>query len=172
MGNVIDTPGFFDTSLTLDAIQKRLAVVGNHSPRGLSAILIVTSGRATEQNQKVLNYVKQQFGDAALNKYAILLFTHSSKTSCQLSEEIQVLPDDNEYKKMMSTIPRQRLLSIDNGGWWWSKRSQRQHILDTVNEMRAKAEEANPGKALLDCEGFRQHRIKSSEEVDKKERCR
>lgn len=173
--NVIDTPGFFDTALSLDEIQKRLAVICNFAPRGLSAIILVTNGRATPENQKVLNYITQQFGSDALSQYGLLLFTKSDKKPSELHQEIQDLPDSNEYKQMIKCIPKERLLSLPlvSDSWWgWQTngKAQEQHreqILDTIIEMHQRRSAGSSGvdECRLDCETFRQNRIKTEEQI-------
>lgn len=171
--NVLDTPGFFDTAMDLDEIQKRLVVIGNYASHGISAIVIVTNGRATAQNQKVLNYVSQQFGADAFKKYGILLFTQSDKEAHELHHEIQSLPGDNEYKKLALSLPKERLFSLPSAsksGWfsrWKSvirkEEEQRKQILNTVLEIYRQA--TSTGQGRLDCEDFRLRRIKADEQI-------
>jgi len=177
MFNVIDTPGFFDTTLELDEIQKRLVVISNFAPKGLSAIVIVSNGRATPENQKVLNYVTQQFGSDALAKYGILLFPKTDKKPLELHHEIQDLPATSEYKNIIQHIPKERLMSLPaaaESGWnsWWThakcqEDAQRTKILNTVVEMHRQRQLSSTGahRDFLDCENFRKRRIVSEEQI-------
>lgn len=167
----------FDTDLNLDEIQKRLAVIGNFAPVGLSAIVVVTNGRATPENQKVLNYVTQQFGSDVLAKFGILLFPKTDKKPHELHQEIQDLPETNQYKKMIQHIPKERLMSLPaaaESDWnWWrtsakqQENAQRTNILNTVVEMHCQRQVSSTRahRDFLDCEHFRKCGIVSEQQI-------
>ncbi|XP_073712815.1 uncharacterized protein [Misgurnus anguillicaudatus] len=77
--NVIDTPGFFDTTLSKEKMAMEFARSVYLSQPGVNAfLLVVPFGRFTEQEAEILNRMKKAFGGDVL-KHVIILFTYGDE---------------------------------------------------------------------------------------------
>ncbi|KAK9978772.1 hypothetical protein ABG768_020511 [Culter alburnus] len=76
--SVVDTPGFFDTSIEHEELVKEIAKSVYLSSPGPHAFLIVfpVNMRFTEQEVKIAEFIEIMFGEEVL-KYSIILFTYA-----------------------------------------------------------------------------------------------
>eukprot|EP00908_Phaeocystis_cordata_P006500 Transcript_17123.p1 GENE.Transcript_17123~~Transcript_17123.p1 ORF type:complete len:286 (+),score=127.08 Transcript_17123:48-860(+) len=93
---VIDTPGFFDTSMPPEEIQAALNQFGDVACEGITALLIVVKKeRFTAENAAVCEFVHCVLGDGALQKYGVMVMTHSNDPTDALRSSLEALPSDN-----------------------------------------------------------------------------
>ena len=84
---VIDTPGFFDTSMPPEEIQRALSQFGDVAREGITALLVVVKKeRLTAENAAVCEFVHCVLGDGALHKYGVMVMTHSSDATAALKQ--------------------------------------------------------------------------------------
>nr|XP_055038384.1 GTPase IMAP family member 9-like [Misgurnus anguillicaudatus] len=94
---VIDTPGFFDTTLSKEKMAMEFARSVYLSRPGVNAFLfVVPFGRFTQQEADILNRVKKVFGEDVL-KHVIILFTYGdecdNKTVVSKKDQNQVVKE-------------------------------------------------------------------------------
>ncbi|XP_073703293.1 GTPase IMAP family member 8-like [Garra rufa] len=87
--SVIDTPGFFDTSLEPEELMIEIARSVYLSSPGPHAFLIFfrVNDRFTEQEQQIPQMIEMLFGEEVL-KYSIILFTHGDQLEGRSIEEL------------------------------------------------------------------------------------
>uniref|UniRef100_A0AAY5LBR1 AIG1-type G domain-containing protein n=1 Tax=Esox lucius TaxID=8010 RepID=A0AAY5LBR1_ESOLU len=80
MVSVVDTPGLFDTQLSVEEIAKEIEKSLDLFSTGLHAFLIVMSikDRFTEKEQQAVENLESLFG-SGMSEYAIILFTHGDQ---------------------------------------------------------------------------------------------
>lgn len=153
---VIDTPGFFDTSMPPEEIQRALSQFGDVAREGISALLVVVKKeRLTAENAAVCEFVHCVLGDGALQKYGVMIMTHSSDATAALKQALEALPADNYGARMLGLVGG-RLLSCEARAWRQGR--IRDSVLQQVLEMHAQ----NDGHAA-DPEMFHWARIKQLE---------
>eukprot|EP00933_Yihiella_yeosuensis_P065780 TRINITY_DN69754_c0_g1_i1.p1 TRINITY_DN69754_c0_g1~~TRINITY_DN69754_c0_g1_i1.p1 ORF type:complete len:356 (+),score=81.18 TRINITY_DN69754_c0_g1_i1:123-1070(+) len=162
---VLDMPGFMDTNMSKDEIQKQLAICGHEAQGFVSAIVIVLKdGRATGEVQQVISYVKQQFGEEALQKFGILLFTDSTREPHDFKVDAQELPKDNEWRKLVLSVPIHRIVSLQNTYPFYGYPTfvrQKKNVLGTITSCYQ--ENATSAQNFVDCEAFRVKNLKDEE---------
>ncbi|XP_035685730.1 GTPase IMAP family member 8-like [Branchiostoma floridae] len=107
---VVDTPGVWDTHDSMGDICEEISRITTIFSAGLHALLLVVSvGRFTEQDVKVVEILKEIFGEAFM-KYVVIVLTNKDK-----------IVNDKEFKgdvtKFIQTVPQtlQNLLKECNG---------------------------------------------------------
>ncbi|XP_049423946.1 GTPase IMAP family member 7-like [Epinephelus fuscoguttatus] len=76
---LIDTPGFFDTNRPEEELKREIVRCITECAPGPHAFLIVlTWGSFTEQEQAVINKIKEYFSEEVF-KYTIIIFTHGDQ---------------------------------------------------------------------------------------------
>lgn len=150
---VIDTPGFFDTSMPPEEIQRALSQFGDVAREGITALLVVVKKeRLTAENAAVCEFVHCVLGDGALQKYGVMVMTHSSDATAALKQALEALPAENYGARMLGLVGG-RLLSCEARAWRQGR--IRDSVLGQVLEMHAQ----NEGHAA-DPEMFHWARIK------------
>ena len=153
---VIDTPGFFDTSMSPEEIQRALGQFGDVAREGITALLVVVKKeRLTAENAAVCEFVHCVLGDGALHKYGVMVMTHSSDATAALKQALEALPAENYGNRMLGLVGG-RLLSCEARAWRQGR--IRDSVLGQVLEMHAQ----NEGRAA-DPEMFQWARIKQLE---------
>ena len=153
---VIDTPGFFDTSMPPEEIQRALGQFGDVAREGITALLVVVKKeRLTAENAAVCEFVHCVLGDGALHKYGVMVMTHSSDATAALKQALEALPAENYGNRMLGLVGG-RLLSCEARAWRQGR--IRASVLGQVLEMHAQ----NDGHAA-DPEMFQWARIKQLE---------
>ena len=95
---VIDTPGFFDTSMAPEEIQRALGQFGDVAREGITALLVVVKKeRLTAENAAVCEFVHCVLGDGALRKYGLMVMTHSSDATAALKQARSISPYISPY---------------------------------------------------------------------------
>jgi|TARA_B110001469_G_C9558403_1_gene276970 hypothetical protein len=130
---VIDTPGFFDTTMPPEEIQHALSQFGDVAREGITALLVVVKKeRLTAENAAVCEFVHCVLGDGALQKYGVMVMTHSGDATAALKQSLEALPAENYGAKMLGLVGG-RLLSCEARAWRQSR--IRDSVLQQVLEM-------------------------------------
>ncbi|KAL7877051.1 hypothetical protein SRHO_G00037080 [Serrasalmus rhombeus] len=80
---VIDSPGLFDTELTVDEVVNRIKLCIPLSAPGPHVFLVVIQvGRFTEEERKTVEIFKEIFGQES-SRYTMVLFTHGDQLGKQ-----------------------------------------------------------------------------------------
>ncbi|CAE7459662.1 IAN13 [Symbiodinium sp. CCMP2592] len=134
---VIDTPGFFDTTLTDEQVMTALQQLADVAKEGLVAVIVVVkNGRFTEENQAVIKYIETVLGKEAVAKYGMLVVTNTCKSTDKLQKELAALRDGNLGRDMASKVGS-RVLGVDSSFWRWPPRKTRSDIMHLVEELLA-----------------------------------
>uniref|UniRef100_A0A8C3FE69 AIG1-type G domain-containing protein n=1 Tax=Chrysemys picta bellii TaxID=8478 RepID=A0A8C3FE69_CHRPI len=90
---VVDTPGIFDTNVSLDIEIGRCMLYSSPGPHAI--VQVIQWGRFTDEERKTVERIQGIFGDEAI-KYIIFLFTHAEKLeNLELLDQLQELGDEN-----------------------------------------------------------------------------
>ncbi|XP_042702981.2 uncharacterized protein LOC101952298 isoform X1 [Chrysemys picta bellii] len=90
---VVDTPGIFDTNVSLDIEIGRCMLYSSPGPHAI--FQVIQWGRFTDEERKTVERIQGIFGDEAI-KYIIFLFTHAEKLeNLELLDQLQELGDEN-----------------------------------------------------------------------------
>ena len=132
---VIDTPGFFDTTMSHEQVANALDQFANVAKEGLVAVLVVVKhGRFTEENEAVIKFVEAVLGSTAVAKYGMLVITHTRKGSDKLQEELASLPEGNLGRNMASKVDH-RVLGVDSSFWRLPPYKTQNDIMGQVEDM-------------------------------------
>lgn len=109
---IIDTPSFFDATIDNERVACALKDIAQAAREGLAAIvLVVRSGHFSVENQAALMFLELIFGKEAMNKYGILVVTHTEKDSETLASEFRRLPENNLGRQVAETV-RGRIVAL------------------------------------------------------------
>ena len=134
---MIDTPGFFDTTLTDAQVIAALQQLADVAKEGLVAVIVVVkNGRFTDENQAVIKYIETVLGHEALVKHGMLVVTSTRKSTDELQKELAALPDGNLGRDMACKVGS-RLLGVDSAFWRWPPFKTRNDIMHQVEELLA-----------------------------------
>ncbi|CAG8582727.1 17859_t:CDS:2, partial [Cetraspora pellucida] len=87
--NIVDTPGFFDTSKPDEEVFREIAKTVQKCAYGVKAILFVLEAkRFTTEQKNVLNSIKTFLGESALD-YMIAVFSHATKNQNADKDEMR-----------------------------------------------------------------------------------
>ncbi|XP_073717863.1 GTPase IMAP family member 7-like [Misgurnus anguillicaudatus] len=76
---VIDTPGFFDTKMSEETLKKEiLRCIIMCAPGPHAFMIVFRVGRYTKQEQEVIKYLNDLFGEEALS-YSVIVFTRGDE---------------------------------------------------------------------------------------------
>uniref|UniRef100_A0A1J3K9Z2 Protein AIG1 n=1 Tax=Noccaea caerulescens TaxID=107243 RepID=A0A1J3K9Z2_NOCCA len=147
--NVIDTPGLFDLSTTVDFIGKEIVRCITLAEDGIHAVLLVFSvrGRLTEEEQSALYNLQTLFG-SKIADYMIIVFTGGD----DLEENDETLDDYlgqecPEFMKEILELCDNRLVLFDNKTTDKRKKAEQvQKLLSLVDSIARK----NDGKPFTD----------------------
>ncbi|XP_064172080.1 GTPase IMAP family member 8-like [Anguilla rostrata] len=102
---VIDTPGFYDTTLsTEDTQQEIIKCMGLASPGPHVFLLVISVGHFTQEEKEILRFIKLSFGDKAEN-YTMILFTRGEDLGEQSIEEY-IEEGHSEVKELIQICGR------------------------------------------------------------------
>ncbi|KAK1791167.1 hypothetical protein P4O66_002194 [Electrophorus voltai] len=136
---IIDTPGLFDPSLTLEEAVNRIKLCVPLSAPGPHAfLLVVQPGRFTQEDRQAVEIFLKIFGEGARN-YSVVLFTHGDKLGKKnIQEFVSECPDlvgvlkqinnqhhvfNNESKEATQVdelLKKISLMVARNGGRWYT----------------------------------------------------
>jgi GTP-binding protein EngB required for normal cell division len=155
---LIDTPGFFDTKMSPEEIQHALNQFSDIARDGIAAVVVTAKKeRFTPENESVCKFVQCVLGDDALEKYGMMLLTHSKQSPESLINEFQRLPEGNHGRRMMEAVSM-RVLSVETSGWW---RSGRASILDQILALVKQN-----GNTVVDCLMMEWSRIEDQKKIE------
>uniref|UniRef100_A0AAY5EM70 AIG1-type G domain-containing protein n=1 Tax=Electrophorus electricus TaxID=8005 RepID=A0AAY5EM70_ELEEL len=136
---VIDTPGFFDTSLTSEELNSEiLRCVTECAPGPHAFVIVLKVGRYTKHEIETVKKITESFGEDAL-RYGVVLFTFGD----QLTEG-QTIEDFVKESRVLQQLVNKcggRVHVIDNKYWneqqdeHRSNRVQVEKLLNTIEEM-------------------------------------
>ncbi|KAL7880644.1 hypothetical protein SRHO_G00028980 [Serrasalmus rhombeus] len=136
---IVETPGLFDTSRTKEEFQQEVEKCIAHCVPGLHAFIIILKvGRFTAQEARILDEIKELFGEDVL-KYAVVLFTNGDQL-----EDGQTIEEFVQQGVALQELVDKcggRVHVIDNKYWkqqqdgYRSNRVQVEKLLKTIEEM-------------------------------------
>ncbi|XP_043086561.1 GTPase IMAP family member 4-like [Puntigrus tetrazona] len=111
---VIDTPGFYDTELSKEQVQREIVkCVALSSPGPHAFIIIIRVGRFTEEEKNTVQNLKEVFGEQML-KYTMIIFTHKDQLKEEKKTIEQYLQDcDPDLGKLVRSCGS-RFFCLDN----------------------------------------------------------
>ncbi|XP_016117150.1 GTPase IMAP family member 4-like [Sinocyclocheilus grahami] len=134
--SVVDTPGFFDTTLPEEKLAEELAQSVFLSTPGPHAFLFVLpTDRFTEQEEEVCKEIKMMFGQDVL-KYLILLFTHGDDIELETFES-----EVNEHEMLKKIVKSCQGYHIFNN----KDQTNREQVNDLLQKIDIMTEQ-NEGK--------------------------
>lgn len=108
---VVDTPGLFDTSLSLDKVTKEISrCVVMLSPGPHAFLFVLRVGRFTEEEQNTVTHLLDIFGTGALN-YIIIVFTYKDDLDRKKRTLQQYINGHPKLKELAEKCP---VFPIDN----------------------------------------------------------
>ncbi|XP_076119234.1 uncharacterized protein LOC143100157 isoform X2 [Alosa pseudoharengus] len=145
---VIDTPGFFDTTVREESLKCDIAkCIFDSSPGPHAFIIVLKVGRYTEHEEQIIQKIKQLFADDAF-KHALVLFTHGGsldgQTIKQFVEENRSHPGAAGKRTTLKDLVNAchgRCHVIDSKLWRHqeegesSNRTQLAKLFNTIEEM-------------------------------------
>ncbi|XP_050960760.1 GTPase IMAP family member 4-like [Labeo rohita] len=161
--SVVDTPGFFDTTLPEEELALEIAWSVFLSAPGPHAFLFVLPfNRFTEQEEEVLEEIKMIFGQDVL-KYLILLFTNGDDVDTETFKS-----EVNEHEKLRKIVERCQGYHIFNN----KDQTNRQQVIDLLQKIDTMVQQ-NEGKHYTNEMYEEAKKSKQDEEEKKKdqERC-
>eukprot|EP00931_Biecheleriopsis_adriatica_P073879 TRINITY_DN48086_c0_g1_i1.p1 TRINITY_DN48086_c0_g1~~TRINITY_DN48086_c0_g1_i1.p1 ORF type:complete len:444 (-),score=81.46 TRINITY_DN48086_c0_g1_i1:67-1332(-) len=165
---VIDTPGFFDTTMGHEEAAEALKTFANLAREGLAAVIIVVrNGRFTEENQAVIKFIEAVLGAEALGKYGIMVITGTFKSSEELRSELASLPEDNLGRKLADRLGG-RVLAVGNPGpFSFCRKANPESVLKAAEQLF----NFNAYNAI-DCDMMNWNRVKEQMELEFQESTR
>uniref|UniRef100_A0A672KWL5 AIG1-type G domain-containing protein n=1 Tax=Sinocyclocheilus grahami TaxID=75366 RepID=A0A672KWL5_SINGR len=157
--SVVDTPGFFDTTLPEEKLAEELAQSVFLSTPGPHAFLFVLpTDRFTEQEEEVCKEIKMMFGQDVL-KYLILLFTHGDDIELETFES-----EVNEHEMLKKIVKSCQGYHIFNN----KDQTNREQVNDLLQKIDIMTEQ-NEGKHYSNEIYEEAKRTKQEEEQRKKD---
>ncbi|KAL7875654.1 hypothetical protein AOLI_G00106170 [Acnodon oligacanthus] len=136
---IVETPGLFDTSRTKEEFQQEVEKCIAHCVPGLHAfIIILRVGRYTAQEARILDEIKELFGEEVL-KYAVVLFTNGDQL-----DDGQTIEEFVQQGVALQDLVNKcggRVHVIDNKYWkqqqdeYRNNRVQVEKLLKTIEDM-------------------------------------
>uniref|UniRef100_A0A8C1ZUS9 AIG1-type G domain-containing protein n=1 Tax=Cyprinus carpio TaxID=7962 RepID=A0A8C1ZUS9_CYPCA len=134
--SVVDTPGFFDTKLSVEELAEQLALSVFLSTPGPHAFLFVLQAdRFTEQEEEVLDEIKMIFGQGVL-KYLILLFTNGENIDLETFDS-----EVNDHVKLRNIVASCQGYHIFNN----KEQTNRQQVNDLLQKIDSMIEQNGGG---------------------------
>lgn len=154
---VIDTPGIFDTVLDEKTLRKEVGCCINLSLPGPHAFLLVIrlDTRFTVEDRKTVDWIKDNFGEKAL-QYTIVLLTHSDNLGDKNVNDF-IKKNANLFEVVNSCGERFHVFNNNNG-----KKTEVSNLLDLVQTVAVR----NGEKGFYTNELYE----KAQKELDKRER--
>lgn len=134
--NIIDTPGFFDTGMTEEAVKLAVARCLGMTHPGPNAFILVISmdHKFDQQSEYTVQRIVELFGKEIL-KFMIMIFTHKIHKS--VCDYISENPGMEKYLKLCSN----RYVAIDNDDSAEELERQMSDVVEKLNRLY----EANGG---------------------------
>ncbi|XP_049325684.1 GTPase IMAP family member 9-like, partial [Astyanax mexicanus] len=125
--SVVDTPGLFDTEITVDKLKAEIERCVELSVPGPHVFLLVIrlDVRFTEEERNTVKWIQENFGEEAL-KHTIVLFTHADALKTVQIE--QYIGDDKHLKQLVAECGYHLFNNED-----MENRSQVRELLKKIN---------------------------------------
>ncbi|XP_008846121.1 GTPase IMAP family member 7-like [Nannospalax galili] len=130
---VVDTPGLFDTYLTMATKCEEISRCVLYSCPGPHAIILVLQlGHYTKEEQRTVALIKGFFGEAAM-KYMIVLFTHKDELESRSLDDF-LEEADIELSSLIQECGS-RCLAFNNRAGEAEKEDQVQELVQLIERM-------------------------------------
>ncbi|VDI53152.1 Hypothetical predicted protein, partial [Mytilus galloprovincialis] len=141
---LVDTPGFFDTTLPVDVTKKEIAKCVALSSPGIHCFLVVidASRRFAKEETDTVNHILQMFGDDS-HRYLIVLFTKIDQLKEDMSEEeafLKYLNDIPEDLEKFLQMCENRCIWFNNRAAAELKEAQVENLLKMIGKIISKNE--------------------------------
>ena len=135
---IIDTPGFSDTSLSDEELKPEIVkCITTCAPGPHAFIIVLRVGRYTHQEMATVAKITRSFGECAF-PYTVVLFTHGD--DLDEGQTIEQFVEESEDLKELVEKCGGRYHMIDNKRWnqeheYKNNRVQVKNLLNTIEEM-------------------------------------
>ncbi|XP_039374202.1 GTPase IMAP family member 7-like [Mauremys reevesii] len=131
---VIDTPGLFDTEISLKETMKeigRCVVVSSPGPHAI--VLVMQLGRFTEEEKKTIKRIQEIFGEKAL-EYMIFLFTRKDDLDGKPLHDYLKSLKDKDLQRLMEKC-RNRCCAFNNKAEGQEQEAQISELIEMTDKM-------------------------------------
>ncbi|XP_067399204.1 GTPase IMAP family member 7-like [Emydura macquarii macquarii] len=131
---VVDTPGLFDTQVSIDKTASEIARCISYSSPGPHAIVVVIQlGRFTKEEKDTMDWIKTIFGADAV-KYSIFVFTYADNLeNCTLEDHLGEIANDDIGKLL--TKCKNRVYAFNNKASEEKQRDQVNALIEIIDLM-------------------------------------
>lgn len=137
---VVDTPGYFDTSLRKEEIYVEICKWYTFLSPGLNAILLVVDvGRFTENEQETVDFFMKIFGEK-VKDFLIVVFTHKNQLEVDnmtVDDFVETLDKSSNLRRIIDAS-NGRYASIGYKGKTEDREMEVKHILSIIEKNRGK----------------------------------
>ncbi|XP_059585354.1 GTPase IMAP family member 7-like [Alligator mississippiensis] len=131
---VVDTPGLFDTKVSLNETAKeigRCVVVSSPGPHAI--VLVMQLGRFTQEEKKTVARIQDIFGEEAV-RYMIFLFTRKEDLQGGNLEDFLKAFDDKDLQQLLDKC-RRRCLAFNNKATGQEQQDQVSELTGMIDAM-------------------------------------
>ncbi|XP_059585355.1 GTPase IMAP family member 7-like [Alligator mississippiensis] len=131
---VVDTPGLFDTKVSLNETAKeigRCVVVSSPGPHAI--VLVMQLGRFTEEEKETVARIQDIFGEEAV-RYMIFLFTRKDDLQGGNLEDFLKALDDKDLQQLLDKCGR-RCLAFNNKATGQEQQDQVSELTGMIDAM-------------------------------------
>ncbi|CAF1243553.1 unnamed protein product [Didymodactylos carnosus] len=137
---IVDTPGFFDTKLPKQQVQREVAGSYQITAPGPHVFLVVVElGRFTEEEERAVEWITKIFGDRAVD-YCIIIFTHLDKIIKAKKKKTVDKYLQNANPALIKLLDKcdNRYIAVDNTASDDAKEQTLKDLSDKISKMIAK----------------------------------
>uniref|UniRef100_A0A3Q1BG89 AIG1-type G domain-containing protein n=1 Tax=Amphiprion ocellaris TaxID=80972 RepID=A0A3Q1BG89_AMPOC len=158
--SMVDTPGFFDTSIPEPALKREISKCINMSAPGPHAILLVIKvGPFSAEERDAVKKVEEIFGEDAW-RYTMVLFTQDNPTAADIQGQLQEVGSElqeilkkagnryhvfnnlkaNERTQVLGLLKKVEEMVAANGGQFYSNYTYQQ-VVEMLNQRESQLRE-------------------------------
>ncbi|XP_006034612.1 GTPase IMAP family member 7-like [Alligator sinensis] len=131
---VVDTPGLFDTKVSLNETAKEIGrCVVVSSPGPYAIVLVMQLGRFTEEEKETVARIQDIFGEEAV-RYMIFLFTRKDDLQGGNLEDFLKALDDKDLQQLLDKCGR-RCLAFNNRATGQEQQDQVSELTGMIDAM-------------------------------------